>query len=79
MATLTIRNVPDDLYRLLKESARRQRRSINSEAILRLEFALRGVREDEEAMLDRIRDLRSRFRGYLTEDDRKAAIAEGRR
>lgn len=79
MATLTIKNVPDELYRLLKESARRQRRSINSEALLRLELALRSVREDEEALLDRIRDLRGRFRGFLTEDDRKAAIAEGRR
>ena len=79
MATLTIKNMPDELYRLLKESARRQRRSINSEALLRLELALRGVREDEDELLERIRDIRSRFRGYLTEDDRKAAIAEGRR
>lgn len=79
MATLTIKNMPDELYRLLKESARRQRRSINSEALLRLELALRAVREDEEDLLERIRDLRGRFRGYLTEDDRKAAIAEGRR
>lgn len=79
MATLTIKNMPDELYRLLKESARRQRRSINSEAILWLELALRGVREGEDDLLERIRDLRGRFRGYLTEDDRKAAIAEGRR
>jgi plasmid stability protein len=79
MATLTIKNVPDELYQLLKETARRQRRSINSEALLRLELALRSGREGEEALMERIRQLRGRFSGLISENDRKTAIAEGRR
>lgn len=33
MATLTLKNVPDDLYRRLKEQAAAHRRSLNQEAI----------------------------------------------
>jgi plasmid stability protein len=79
MATLTIKNVPDELYQLLKETAHRQRRSINREALLRLELALRSVQGEEEALMERIRRMRGRFPDFLTEDDRKAAMTEGRR
>jgi antitoxin FitA len=37
MATLTLRNVPDDIYQSLKEAAARNRRSLNQEAIAQLE------------------------------------------
>ena len=37
MATLTLKNIPDPLHRLLKESAERNRRSLNSEILIRLE------------------------------------------
>jgi plasmid stability protein len=39
MATLTLRNIPDELHALLKESAKRNRRSLNSEILIRLESA----------------------------------------
>jgi hypothetical protein len=39
MATLTLRNVPDDLVARLKERAKRHRRSLNSETIAALELA----------------------------------------
>jgi antitoxin FitA len=39
MATLTIRNVPDDLYQRLKELAKRNRRSLNQEVVVQLETA----------------------------------------
>jgi hypothetical protein len=39
MATLTLKNIPDDLHSLLKESAERNRRSLNSEILIRLESA----------------------------------------
>lgn len=42
MATITLKNVPDDLYDQLKRSADRHRRSINREAILCLEQALQS-------------------------------------
>ena len=37
MATLTLKNIPDALHALLKESAERHRRSLNSEILIRLE------------------------------------------
>jgi plasmid stability protein len=40
MATITLKNVPDDLHQRLKASAERHRRSMNSEALVRLEQAL---------------------------------------
>lgn len=39
MATLTLRNVPDDLVARLKERAKGHRRSLNSETIAALELA----------------------------------------
>ena len=39
MATLTLKNIPDELHTLLKESAERNRRSLNSEILIRLESA----------------------------------------
>lgn len=39
MATLTLKNIPDELHALLKESAERNRRSLNSEILVRLESA----------------------------------------
>jgi len=39
MATLTLKNIPDELHALLKESAERNRRSLNSEILIRLESA----------------------------------------
>ena len=59
MATLTLKNVPEDLYERLKASARRHRRSVNSQAIVCLEHSLRGRRLDPEALLGRIQALRA--------------------
>jgi len=40
MATLTLKNVPDDLVAKLKAEARRNRRSLNQETLKRLETSL---------------------------------------
>ena len=37
MPTLTLKNIPDDLHARLKASAARNRRSLNSEILFRLE------------------------------------------
>ncbi|MEB3301757.1 MAG: hypothetical protein VKN56_07275 [Cyanobacteriota bacterium] len=39
MATLTLRNVPDDLVARLKARAKRHQRSLNNETIAALELA----------------------------------------
>ena len=40
MATLTIKNIPDEVYEQLKQRAARHRRSVNSEVIVCLEKVL---------------------------------------
>ena len=37
MVTLTLKNIPDELHARLKEDAGRNRRSLNSEILIRLE------------------------------------------
>ena len=44
MATLTLKNVPEDLVEQLKDEAKQNRRSLNQEAIFRLERSL-GLRK----------------------------------
>lgn len=78
MATLTIKNMPGELHSQLRESARRNRRSINSEAIVQLERALAHVRPDEDELLARARLLRERSLIYLTDANLRAARDEGR-
>ena len=51
MPTITLKNIPEELYRRLKESAADHRRSLNSEIIVRLEHALLSARIDPDAFL----------------------------
>ena len=79
MKNLTLKNVPDPLYRRLKQIAARNRRSLNSEVIHQLELAIGASPTDTEAMLARARAVRERAEvPYLTDDALRAARDEGR-
>jgi len=79
MATLTIKNLPDELYAELTRTAKRHRRSINSEAIVQLETSLRKRDVDVEAELEEIRSNREKITGvWLTDDLLDRAKNEGR-
>ena len=58
MATITVKNIPSDLYERLKQSASLHRRSINSQVIVCIEQALRRRRTDTKGVLTRARSLR---------------------
>jgi antitoxin FitA len=78
MATMTLKNVPEELYEQLKRSAERHRRSLNREAIVCLERALQSERSPE-ASLSRAIDLRSRAANlFVTDTDLRTAREEGR-
>lgn len=68
MATITIKNIPDDLYDRLKQLAEANRRSINSEVIVCIEKAVSSERPEPEAFLAQARLLRERVRGYVIDD-----------
>jgi plasmid stability protein len=57
--TLTLKNVPDEVYDRLKQSAAAHRRSINSEAIVCLESVLLPGRVAVSERLARARALRA--------------------
>jgi len=62
MATITLKNIPDDLHHRLKERAARHRRSLNGEILATLETAVRSEPVDPRSFIARIRDLRPRGR-----------------
>jgi plasmid stability protein len=79
MPTITIKNIPEDLYERLKEAARANRRSINSEVIVCIEKAVSSYRIDVEAEIAAARELRERAGDYyLTDDDLDQFKAKGR-
>ena len=59
MATLTLKNVPDELYERLKAQAAAHRRSLNSEAIVCLATVLAPTRIAPSERLARARQLRA--------------------
>ena len=79
MATLTIKNLPDTVYTALKRTAVKHRRSLNSEAIVRLEQSLASPTLNVAETLAEIRRLRLATSGHiLTEADILEAKNEGR-
>ena len=68
MTTLTVKNIPDDLYAQLKQQAEINRRSINSEIIICIEKAVRSSRIEPEALLVRARKLREKSSSYTITD-----------
>ncbi len=65
MATVTLKNIPDDLYDQIKHSAQTNRRSINSEIITCIEQSLRGRKVNPKTILAAARALRKKTSGQL--------------
>ena len=59
--TLTLKNIPEDIYRRLKLAAETHRRSLNSEAIVCLETVLAPNRLPTSERLARARALREQL------------------
>lgn len=79
MATLTIKNIPENLYKTLKHQAVLHHRSLNSEIIFSLEQALQTQQTDVQVILKEARRLRSKTKkNQLTEKQIKAAKEKGR-
>lgn len=83
MATLTIRNLPDELHAALKERAERSRRSLNQQVIA--ELVLAGAVETEEERVARVEreiqmatELRGLATGFMGAAEIDAAKRAGR-
>lgn len=79
MATITIKNIPDDVYESLKLLAEANRRSINSEVIVLIEEKVTSRKIVPEEVIARARQLREKTSQYLISDeDLKQAKETGR-
>ena len=77
--TITLKNIPHDLYELIKQNAAEHRRSINNEVISIIENALRSQKIDPDDFLVTVRKLRERTnRLQLTNNLIYKAKNEGR-
>ena len=78
MATnFTLKNIPEDLYKKVRERAERNHRSINGEIISILNAATMSRPFDLDEILLRAWEFRGRTKGFLTEEFLRQAKREG--
>jgi len=82
MSSITVRDLPPELHKRLKESAERNRRSLNAEIVSRLETSIEPMRPSKEEIMERADRLRERLRGIgfqaLNAEEIRDAIRQGR-
>jgi plasmid stability protein len=80
MATLTLKNVPQDLVTQLKKEAKQNRRSLNQEALARLELSLLQPRRSGRDTVKALRRVQRRLAGLppLTDSFLTRAKVQGR-
>jgi hypothetical protein len=79
MPTVTVKNIPTDLYEKLKQVAKANRRSINSEIIVCIERAVRVQEVNPHEILSNARKLREKTAHYIiTDEEFNRAKNEGR-
>lgn len=61
MPTLTLKGLPDHVYRVLKARAAANHRSLNSEVLIRLERSVGAKPADVKEMLAHAAEVRSQF------------------
>ncbi len=77
--SITLKNIPDPIYKRIKLAAKRHHRSMNNEIIACLEQALAPRPVDIDARLDQARRLRERYTGPALElQDISGAIERDR-
>lgn len=86
MPTLTLKGMPEQVYRVLKDRAAANHRSLNSEVLIRLERSVGLKPVDVAEVLARADEVRAEIQAHLdsrglaplTDDEITAAKNEGR-
>ena len=79
MATITVKNIPPEIYEKLKKAAEINHRSINSEVIACIERVVSSQRIDPDVLLAEARRLRAQVAGPpITNDEFTQAKVAGR-
>ena len=79
MPTITVENIPEELYKRLKRSASIHQRSLNDEVLACIQSVLGVHKIDVEDTIARARELREKMPGiWLTDDEINKAKRAGR-
>jgi len=78
MPNITVKNIPDSIYKKLKQQAAAQHRSMNSEIIACLERSVEPKRVSPDEILHQARSMRNKVKGSLSATEINSAINEGR-
>lgn len=76
--SITIRDIPDEVYDKIKEQAEMNHRSINSEVVYCLKRMVQSRRPDPEQIISRAKKLKKQAKGTLTMEQIQQAIDQGR-
>ncbi len=80
MRSITIKNIPSELYEKLKIKAQRNRRSINNEVMHCIDRSLRSSRVNAEEFIAQIESMHRKHKlPGITSRDLKAGIGKGRK
>ena len=78
MASLTLKDLPADLHRLLKQRAHQNGRSLNREVIECLEASFRLQPVDVDALIEEARAVRRSLKHHLTDREITRLKRQGR-
>jgi plasmid stability protein len=76
--SITVRNIPEDIYDRVREQANAHHRSINSEIIACLEQSVKPQQVSTDDILQEARRLRKKAKGSLSSEEIDSAINQGR-
>ena len=78
MPSITVKNIPEEIYDRVREQAKAHHRSINSEIIACLEQTVKSQQVSTDDILQEARRLRKKAKGSLSSQEVESAINEGR-
>ena len=79
MPTITLKNLPRNLHRTLKDRAKAHHRSLNKEVLATLQAATSPVKAVDAAALEReAREARSQFKRIITAKEISSWTEQGR-
>ncbi|HET6528006.1 MAG TPA: Arc family DNA-binding protein [Balneolaceae bacterium] len=78
MPSITVKNIPDEIYSKVREQADAHHRSINSEIIACLEQSVQARSISAEEILQEARRMRKKAKGSLSSQEIEDAINQGR-
>jgi plasmid stability protein len=78
MPSITVKNIPEPIYKKLKQQAEAHHRSMNSEIIACLERTVEPKRVSSDEILRQARLMRRKVKGSLSSEEIQDAIDQGR-